>query len=65
MLDSTITLTDEKARDVYFTQLRDKYEEYAQLTPSVTEVVAQDGNITLSMLLEASNVVFYEIEEIK
>lgn len=65
MLDSTITLTDEKAREVYFTQLRDKYEEYAQLTPSVTEVVAQDGNITLSMLLEASNVVFYEIEEIK
>ncbi len=65
LLDNSITLTDEKAREVYFTELRDRYEDCAQLTPSVTEVVAADGKITLNTLLDASNVIFYEIKEIK
>ncbi len=65
MIENSVTLTDTKAREVYFTQLRDKYIECAQLTPTVTEAVAADGKLSLNILLDASNVVFYEIEEVK
>lgn len=65
MIDSSITLADPDAREIYNTKLRDRYEECAQLTPTVTEAVAADGKLSLNILLDASNVVFYEIEEIE
>ena len=64
-IENTIVLNNTAAREIYFTKLRDKYEQCAQLTPTQTEVVATDGMITLNVLLGASNVVFYEIEEIE
>lgn len=64
MLDTTTTLSDPKAIEIYKTELRDKYIECAKLTPTEFEVTAQDGKITLNSMLEAGNVVFFEIEEI-
>lgn len=64
MLDCITTLADPAAREIYNTQLREKYEKCAVLTPTEYEVTSTDGNISLNVLLEAGNVVFFEIEEI-
>lgn len=64
-LDNTTTLSDPAAREIYQTKLRDKYEECALLTPTESEVVASEGVLNLNIMLDASNVVFFEIEEIK
>ena len=64
-IDKTTTLSDPKAIEIYKTNLRDKYEECAQLSPYVTESVASDGVLSLNAMLDANNVVFFEIEEIK
>ncbi len=64
-IESTIVLNDTKAREIYFSELRDKYVECSKLIPTEKEVTAEGGMITLNILLEASNVVFYEIEEVK
>lgn len=60
-IDSTITLTDEKARDIYLNELYAKYTECSKLTPTETQMVAKDGKITLNITLEPHSVVFYEI----
>lgn len=65
MLDSPTTLSDPEAREIYYTELRDKYEKCAVLTPTEFEVTAVEGKLTLNINLEAGNVVFFEIEEIK
>ncbi len=65
MLDSTVTLSDPKAREIYNTELRAKYEECAVLTPTEFEVEAVEDALSINIMLEASNVVFFEIEEIK
>lgn len=65
MIDSGTTLRDPEAREIYYTQLREKYKEYAVLTPTEFEASAEEGKLSLDVILEASNVVFYEIEEIK
>lgn len=64
MLDNTTTLADPDARKIYYNELREKYKECAVLTPTEYEVTSTEGNISLSVLLEAGNVVFFEIEEI-
>ncbi len=64
MLDNPITLTDPEAREIYYNELREKYKECAVLTPTEYEVTSAEGNISLNVLLEAGNVVFFEIEEI-
>ncbi len=64
MLDNITTLSDPKAIEIYKTELRDKYIECAKLTPTEFEATSQEGNITLNIMLEAGNVVFFEIEEI-
>lgn len=64
MLDNPTTLADPDAREIYYTQLRDKYKECAVLTPTEYEVTSSEGKISLNVLLDASNVVFFEIEEI-
>lgn len=63
MLDNSVTLTDPEAREIYTTKLRDKYEENSVLIPTEAEVTAAEGVITLDVILEAGNVVFYEITE--
>ena len=60
-IDSTITLSDEKAREIYFNELYTKYTECSKLVPTETQAVATDGKITLDIKLEPHSVVFYEI----
>ncbi len=64
LLDNPTTLADPDARDLYYKNLRDKYKECAVLTPTEYEVTASEGKLSLNVMLEASNVVFFEIEEI-
>lgn len=64
MLDSTTTLADPDAREIYYSEFRDKYIECSKLTPTESEVTAADGNLSLDITLDAGNVVFFEIEEI-
>ncbi len=64
MIDSGTTLRDPEAREIYYTQLREKYKECAVLTPEVFEATANEGKLSLNITLEAGNVVFFEIEEI-
>ncbi|MBR3868809.1 MAG: hypothetical protein IKM66_05785 [Clostridia bacterium] len=64
-IDNITTLSDPEAIEIYQTKLRDKYEECAVLSPTVTEAAANEGVLSLNVMLDASNVVFFEIEEIK
>ena len=64
MLDNSITLTDPEAREIYNTQLRDKYIECAKLTPVTTQVTATDGFVTVNTMLDAGNVVFWEFSPV-
>ncbi len=64
MLDSATTLADSAAREIYYKELREKYKECAVLIPTEYEAEAQDGKLSLNVILEAGNVVFFEIEEI-
>ena len=61
LVESRTTLRDEKAREIYFSELRDKYEECAVLTPVTETAVVENGVLTLNESLEAGNVVFLEI----
>ena len=63
-IDSPITLSDEKARDIYFNELYSKYTECSKLVPTETEMVAKDGKITLNITLDPHAVVFYEIKPV-
>ena len=60
-IDNPTTLSDEKARDIYFSELYSKYTECSKLVPTETEMVAKDGKITLDITLDPHAVVFYEI----
>lgn len=60
-IDSTVTLADENARNVYFNELYSKYTECSKLTPTETQVIAKDGKIVLDITLDPHSVVFYEI----
>ncbi len=60
-IDSTTTLTDEKARNIYFTELYDKYTECSELTPSTETMTVENGKLELSITLDPHAVVFYEI----
>ena len=63
-IDSPITLSDEKARDIYFNELYSKYTECSKLVPTETEMVAKDGKITSNITLDPHAVVFYEIKPV-
>lgn len=60
-LDSTVTLSDPDARQIYLTELKDKYNECSKLVPVYTMAEVKNGTIVLNDTLDASNVVFYEI----
>ncbi len=64
-IDNTTTLSDPEAIELYQTKLRNKYEACADLSPTVSEAVASEDVLSLNIMLDASNVVFFEIEEIK
>ena len=60
-IDNPTTLTDEKARNIYFTKLYDKYTECSELTPSTATMTVENGKLELSITLDPHAVVFYEI----
>ena len=62
-IDNPTTLSDEKAREIYFNELYPKYTECSKLEPTQTQVEVKDGKITLNITLDPHAVVFYEISE--
>ncbi len=60
-IESYVTLNDPWAREIYFTQLRDKYEQCAQLEPVSETVTVDNSSLSLSTNLDPNGVVFYEI----
>ena len=62
-IDSTVTLSDENARKIYFDELREKYGEASVLEPQKETVTVKDGKITLDITLGGHEVVFYEITQ--
>lgn len=60
-LDATTTLSDRRAIDIYNSELKEKYEECAALTPVTETAVVENGVLSLSETLDAGNVVFLEI----
>ncbi len=62
-IDSTVTLADEKAREIYFNELYPKYTECSKLEPVESEAEIIEGKITLNITLDPHAVVFYEISE--
>lgn len=55
------TLSDPKAREIYFNELYDKYYECSKLVPVEETVTVENGEISLSITLDPNAVVFYEI----
>lgn len=62
-IESYVTLSDPWAREIYFTQLRDKYEQCAQLEPKSETVTVENSTITLNSNLAPNGVIFYEITQ--
>ncbi|MBQ7595847.1 MAG: hypothetical protein IJU45_04185, partial [Clostridia bacterium] len=62
-VDSTITLTDPGARDIYFNQLYNKYKECSRLVPVEEEMRVADGRLTLKAELAPHGVVFFDVSE--
>ena len=60
-IDSTITLSDPEAREIYKTKLYDKYTECSKLVPVENTVTVENGEISLEITLDPNAVVFYEI----
>ncbi len=64
-IDSTVTLKDSAARELYFANLRDKYEKCAQLKSVTYKADIVDGRVVLDTSLSPNAVVFYEITAVK
>ena len=62
-IESTVTLSDENARKIYFEDLREKYGEYSILEPQTEKATVKDGKITLDITLGGHEVVFYQITQ--
>ena len=60
-IGSTVTLKDSAARELYITELYDKYEKCAQLIPVTYTADVVDGKIVLDTTLAPNAVVFFEV----
>ncbi len=60
-IDNPTTLSKPEAREIYKTQLYDKYTECSKLVPVQETVNVSDGKIILDITLDPNAVVFYEI----
>ena len=60
-LDSTVTLDNERAREIYLNELKPKYAEFSKLIPVQTTAKVENGVIKLDDTLDGNNVIFYEI----
>ena len=64
-IDSTITLENQEARDIYFNELYAKYTDCSRLIPKEEAFTVKDNKINLNATLDPHTVVFYEIKEVK
>ena len=64
-IESATTLKDSAARELYFNELAEKYEQCAQLTPVTYTADVVDGRVELDASLAANGVVFFEITSVK
>ncbi len=60
-IESYSTLENEAAREIYFTELREKYAECSRPKPVAKTAAVENSAITLDTQLAANGVVFYEI----
>ena len=60
-IDNPTTLSDPEAREIYRTELFDKYTECSRLVPTEKTVTCENGEISLEITLAPHAVVFYEI----
>lgn len=60
-IESYATLENGAAREIYFTELREKYAECSRLEPVVQTVAVENSTVNLETELAANGVVFYEI----
>lgn len=64
-IEGITTLEDEWARDIYFSELKAKYEECSQLEPITTQAEVKNGKVKFEITLDPNAVVFYEITPVK
>ena len=62
-LDNPTTLADPRAREIYFSELYDKYTECSKLEPSDQTAEVVNGELVIETNLDPHAVVFYEITE--
>lgn len=62
-IDNPTTLSDPKAREVYFSELYDKYTECSKLEPVEQTANVVNGELVIETNLDPHAVVFYEITE--
>ncbi len=62
IIESPTTLSDPKAREIYFTELRDEYAELSKLSKNISYKNVENGVLKIQETVGASNVVFYEIK---
>ena len=61
IIDNPTTLSDPEARNIYFTELHNKYYECSKLVPTEQTATVVNGEIALDITLDPHAVVFYEI----
>lgn len=64
-IESTVTLKDSAAREIYFSELSEKYEQCAQLKPVTYTADVVDGRVVIESSLDANAVVFFEVTAVK
>lgn len=60
-IDNPITLSDPAAREIYKTELYDKYTECSKLVPTQETATIENGTLTINTVIDPNTVVFYEI----
>ncbi len=58
-------LRDENARNIYFSELRDKYKECSVLTPETVTMTVENGTLAINETINPNGVLFVEITEAK
>ncbi len=61
VIENPTTLSDAKAREIYFNELREKYKECSTLTPETVKMTVENGKITITETINANGVLFAEI----
>ncbi|MBR3801906.1 MAG: hypothetical protein IKK37_00480 [Clostridia bacterium] len=64
-IENSVTLKDPTARELYFNELAEKYEQCAQLKPVTYTADVVDGRVVLESSLAANGVVFFEVTAAK